>query len=132
MNEEIIIKEMRKQTQFTKWFSIGALTLLVLFMFIYPKVSVELTKKYRTQAKPGPSWTQVSNLMDRAEFEQALKMANELLTKSPNYDYAHSWVASIYLAMHDLKNAENYYARAFELFPSEDNEKMLSAIRKAR
>ena len=32
--------------------------------------------------------------------------------------------------MNDVTNAEEEYARAYELFPNEDNEKNLAAVRK--
>ncbi len=57
---------------------------------------------------------------------------NASLAKYPQDYYGHEYLGNIYLALGDSARAEQEYARAYELLPSENNEKMLTAIRKRR
>ena len=68
--------------------------------------------------------------MQRQEFSTAMSMAQTLVASQPNYYYGHAYLGAIYLAMGDVKNAEAHYSRAYELFPNEESEKDLSAVRK--
>lgn len=68
--------------------------------------------------------------MSRQNFPEALFIAKSLVANQPNYAYGHSYLGYVYLAMNDITNAETQYLQAEKLFPSEDNEKDLAAIRK--
>jgi cytochrome c-type biogenesis protein CcmH/NrfG len=76
------------------------------------------------------SWERVRTAMSRQDFPTALSMAQALIASQPNYDYGHTYLGYVYLAMGDITNAETQYARAYELFPSEENGKNLAAVRK--
>jgi tetratricopeptide (TPR) repeat protein len=68
--------------------------------------------------------------MSRQDFPAALSMAQSLVARQPNYDYGHTYLGYIYLAMNDITNAETQYLQADKLFPGEENEKNLAAVRK--
>lgn len=68
--------------------------------------------------------------MSRQDFPAALSMAQSLAARQPNYYYGHSYLGYVYLAMGDVTNAETQYLQADKLFPNEENEKNLAAIRK--
>jgi cytochrome c-type biogenesis protein CcmH/NrfG len=76
------------------------------------------------------SWENVRAAVGRQEFPKALSMAQALVACQPNYVYGRDYLGYIYLAMDDVTNAETQYSRAYELFPSEQNEKNLAAVRK--
>ena len=78
------------------------------------------------------SWDQVTAAMKRQDFSGALSMAQALVARQPNYYYGHAYLGTIYLAMGDLTNAEAQYSRAYELFPNEENDKDLAAVRKRK
>src|SRR5207248_3015158 len=50
--------------------------------------------------------------------------------KNPRYYYGYSYLGYIALERNHLKEAEGYFARAYELFPSSENEQRLQAVRK--
>ena len=76
------------------------------------------------------SWDRVTTMVRRQDFPAALSMAQSLVACQPDYYYGHAYLGAIYLAMGDVTNAETQYTRAYELFPSEEVEKDLAAIRK--
>src|SRR5216684_980698 len=76
------------------------------------------------------SWERVRTAMSRQDFPAALSMAQGLVTRQPNYYYGHGYLGAIYLAMGDVTNSEAEYSRAYELFPNEESEKDLAAVRK--
>jgi cytochrome c-type biogenesis protein CcmH/NrfG len=76
------------------------------------------------------SWDRVTTAMKRQDFPAALSMGQALVAGQPNYYYGHAYLGAIYLAMGDVTNAEAQYSRAYELFPNEESEKDLAAVRK--
>jgi tetratricopeptide (TPR) repeat protein len=68
--------------------------------------------------------------MQQLDYSNALSLAQANVAIQPNDYYGHSYLGIIYLAMGDVTNSETEYLRAYELFPSEDNKKSLTAIRK--
>jgi tetratricopeptide (TPR) repeat protein len=76
------------------------------------------------------SWDRVTTAMRREDFPTALSMAQRLVTRQPNYYYGHGYLGAIYLAMGDVTNSEAEYSRAYELFPIEESEKDVAAVRK--
>ena len=83
----------------------------------------------RTSSQPD-SWERVTSAMRRQDFPTALSVALKLVDQQPNYYYGHSYLGAIYLAMGDVTNAETQYSRACQLFPNEESEKDLAAVRK--
>jgi tetratricopeptide (TPR) repeat protein len=84
----------------------------------------------RGTAEAAPSWERVRTAMSRQDFQSALSMANALVERQPNYYYGQSYLGAIYMAVGNLTNAESHYLRAYELFPDEQAEKDLAAVRK--
>ena len=84
----------------------------------------------RGTAEAAPSWERVRTAMSRQDFQSALSMANTLVERQPNYYYGQSYLGVIYMAVGNLTNAESHYLRAYELFPDEQAEKDLAAVRK--
>ena len=78
------------------------------------------------------SWDQVMTAMRRQDFPKALSMGQALVASQPNYYYGHAFLGAIYLAMGDITNAEAQYSRAYELFPNEESDKDLAAVRKRK
>ena len=85
---------------------------------------------FKRGAARADSWEQVTVLMRRQDFPAALSMAQGLVARQPDYYYGHAYLGAIYLAVGDTSNAEKHYARAYELFPNEESQKDLAAVRK--
>ena len=82
------------------------------------------------QPSAGHSWERVNAYMRQQEFHRALSEAQLLVTQEPNYYYGHAYLGIIYLTVGDLTNAEAHYLKSYELFPNEQAEKDLAAVRK--
>ena len=83
-----------------------------------------------TQQTPTDSYRAVRSAMDRLDYEKATSMLQRIAQQYPNDYYAFAYLGNIALATGKLKDAETYYARAYALFPSDDYEKPLRAVRK--
>ena len=59
-----------------------------------------------------------------------LSLAQSFVARLPNYHYTHACLGGVYVAMNDFTNAEAAYVRAVELYPAEEHEKALAAVRK--
>lgn len=81
-------------------------------------------------SEASPSWDRVRTAMSEQDFHAALPLAKALVERQPNYYYGQGYLATIYLALGDVTNAESCYARAYQLFPNEEGEKDLAAVRK--
>ena len=84
----------------------------------------------RSVSRSGPSWQGVTTAMQQQDFPKALSMARVLVASQSDYPYGHAYLGSIYLATGDITNSEAEYSLAYQLFPSEESEKDLAAIRK--
>ncbi|MEK9138564.1 MAG: hypothetical protein AAB393_15685 [Bacteroidota bacterium] len=132
MNEETekqILNELRRLNTFNRR------SLVFIPVFIVAIVGLlifmdYLTGRLRWQKPHSASWTEVQLAMDREDNDEALRLATILMTKSHTNYYGESWLGSIYHAKGELQQAEQHYARAYDLFPTEDGEKKLTAIRK--
>jgi tetratricopeptide (TPR) repeat protein len=124
MSEDInqeILAELRKLKR------VFYLILVFIIVGAVPAFYQDLSRGFSQAA---PSWERVRTAMGRQDFPAALSMAEALVASQPNYYYGHAYLGAIYLATGDVKNAEAQYSRAHELFPSEENEKDLAAVRK--
>jgi cytochrome c-type biogenesis protein CcmH/NrfG len=101
--------------------------LVLVLIFAIPAFYEGFTEGF-SRAKP--SWEQVKAAMGRQDFQGALSMARTLVAREPNYDYGHTYLGYIYLAMGDVTNAVTQYSQACQIFPSEGNEKDLAAMKK--
>jgi tetratricopeptide (TPR) repeat protein len=85
------------------------------------------------ETNPSPhqsDWYDVERNVRLGDFEKAIALGEELIAKTPQYSEAHQRLAGAYLAAGNIEKAKEHYAEAFRLFPSEENEKLLSAIEK--
>ena len=77
-----------------------------------------------------PTWTDVDRKILRADLDEAIRIGEELIQKTPQYSEGHHRLASAYLAAGKTEQARRHYAQAFHLLPSEENEKLLISIDK--
>ena len=140
-DDETILAELRKirawadtQRKFTKW-SLIVVAVLVPGMIIFGIVA-ENRLKAGMEDVPSPdkaekpTWTDVDWNVRRANLDEAIRIGEELIQKTPQYPEGHHRLATAYLAAGKTEQAREHYAQAFHLFPSEDNEKSLIAIEK--
>jgi cytochrome c-type biogenesis protein CcmH/NrfG len=76
------------------------------------------------------SWSAVQTAIRQLDYHRALLLAKTNVALQPYDYYGHGYLGVIYLAIGDVTNSEVEYSRAYQLFPSEENEKSLAAVRK--
>ncbi|MES1180727.1 MAG: hypothetical protein ABUL66_02570 [Verrucomicrobiota bacterium] len=123
MSEDINVKILAELRKLKRVFYI---ILIFVFLGALPAFYAGITRP----STSGDSWARVRTAVDHQDFATALSMAQTLTTRQPDYYYGHSFLGAIYLAMGDVTNSEAQYARAYQLFPSEDGAKDLAAVRK--
>ena len=123
INQEILT-ELRKANSLSR-----RMFYLILLFVIVTVLSVAIDQHLRSSSQ-ADSWQQVTTAMRQQDFPKALSVAEALVARQPNYYYGQAYLGAIYLAMNDVTNAEVHYSRAYELFPNEESEKNLAAVRK--
>jgi tetratricopeptide (TPR) repeat protein len=140
MNDnEKILAELQKlgawadlQRRITKWsFIVMAILIPALIVF-----GIMMGKRFQTSMeevssgeKPEkPDWGEVDWKTRHGNFDEAIRVGEELIQGMPQYPEGHHRLASAYLAAGKIEQAREHYAQAFRLFPSEENEKLLIAI----
>jgi tetratricopeptide (TPR) repeat protein len=132
-----LLEELRKQTAlFHRANRINLIAYIILGIFVVLTVAFfplahRIRASYRATPQVMDSWQDARNLIDKGDLVSGMAMTQRLISKNPKYYYGYALLGSVYHEMGDLKKAEENYDRAFELFPIEDNEKTLKAIRKA-
>ena len=142
LNKEILseLRRLRCLVQTSVWLSVLAFAVLVVyFVYARPQIlrsrSVRAVDGYQQRAEQ-PSddtsdpWTGIQAALDHGEYQKALSLAQQFIARQSNYHYSHATLGSVYVAMNDFTNAEAAYLRAVELYPAEEHEKALAAIRK--
>ena len=140
-NDEPILIELRKiaawadlQRKITKWSFIAvAVAVPAMMVFAVVMVKREEARMGVTLAPPKPerpTWSDVDSRIRRGDLDEAVRIGEELIQKTPHYSEGHQRLASAYLAVGKTEQARQHYAEAFDLFPSEQNEKLLFAIDK--
>ena len=130
MNQQILteLRTLRKINQAMAIVStVALLTLLAFYLWFRFHSYPSLAASTRNQ---GDTWESVRSAMDHFEYDRASGIAQRIVQKNPNDYYGYAYLGNIALATGKIKDAENYYAHTVELLPSEQNEKMLEAIRK--
>ncbi len=135
--ENQILNELRGQTVLLKkamranTVAIIMLGIFILFFFI----SISLRSRLHANSNPTPqsfdSWRVANDLSDRGNYKESADMIQRLINKHPDYYYGYALMGSLQLELGNLQDAEANYAKAYDLLPTEDNEKNLVAIRKA-
>jgi tetratricopeptide (TPR) repeat protein len=139
MNDnESILAELRKisawadmQRKVTKWSLIFVAVLIPALIASGILMEHLLKSSVETVAAGSKSdWYDVDENVRRGDFKEAIRIGEELILKTPQYPDAHRRLAGAYLAAGNIEKAREHYAEAFRLFPSEENEKLLTAIDK--
>ena len=112
--------------------SIGRRLFWLLLLLLIVSVLAFPISRRSWSASSVASWDSVTTAMRQQDFPKALAEAQGLVAQQPNYYYGHAYLGAIYLAIGDVTNAEAQYSRAFELFPNEQSEKDLAAVRKRK
>ena len=98
---------------------------------IFMRMEQHLTTNLESNPPPHQSdWYDVERNVRLGDFEKATAIGEELILKTPQYPEAHERLAKAYLAAGNLEKAKEHYAETFRLFPSEQNERLLSTIEK--
>ena len=113
------VQKLRRTTRRIFWLFLILGTVSILWMPLAPR-----------PGRDEPGWDKVQAAMRRGDSAAALRLSLLLVDRQPSYYYGHAYLGLIYLTMNDLANAEAEYLRAYQLFPSEENEKNLAAVRK--
>jgi len=133
-----ILAELRKisawadvQRRVTKW------SLICVAIFIPLAIIFALVMEKRVDAhlegiasEQPPGWYDVRRDVRMGDFDKAISIGEKLVQKTPQDPEAHRDLADVYLAAGKLEKARESYAEAVRLFPSEENQKLLSAIKR--
>lgn len=142
MNDnESILAELRRigawadmQRKITKWSFITMVIIIpamIVFGIVIVKREAASMEDTSSPQKPEkPAWSDVDWKIRHADLDEAIRIGEELIQKTPQYPEGHQRLALAYLAAGKTEQARQHYAQAFQLFPSEENEKLLIAINK--
>ena len=120
-----ILEELQKQRKMNRAVLIG----LILFTGV-AIIHIWVLEKSRSTPRP-PSWSQVDSALSKNDYETALQIAQTLIGDRADDSYGEGYLGYIYSRSGDMEKAEAHFARAYELYPNEYNEKHLTACRKA-
>jgi len=115
-------------------------TALVVCVLLVIGFGIYLPMRYRslassrsrplTQQTPTDSYNTVRSAMDCLDYGKATQILERIVQQYPNDYYAFAYLGNIALATGKLEEAERYYSRAYSLFPTDEQEKALRAVRK--
>ncbi len=127
-----ILDTLRNQTVLAKTYN--KIWLVIICVFIILAISIPLVshKIIRSNTCPQPvdSWQEVRNLRDRQDIDKAKEMVQRLIKNHPSYYWGYLELGYLYLELGNEKEAEENFARAYNLFPTKENEEKLDAVRK--
>jgi Tfp pilus assembly protein PilF len=138
MSEEIqqqILDELRNQTAIGKKYRRDGRIFLIVFLILFIGVVAATPFMHRLLSSASASsqrvdsWTLARDLIYQGEDSKAEAMLQKLLKRSPDFYYGYSLLGFLYQVHGDAKKAEVNYAKAYDLFPTEENQKTLDAIR---
>lgn len=141
MNEDVnaeILAELRSLRRHSQYGSYASFLFVLVAVAFLSWWVLERQRGGALASRPKPAstfssgevWSRVSDALDEGDNEKAVSIAKDFVTRRPNYWYAHDTLGATYVAMGDFTNAEPAYARAVELYPDEETEKTLAAIRR--
>ena len=137
-DNELILAELRRiaawadmQRKVTKW-SLISVAVFVPAMIVFAVVMERRLKTTMESLREPPkaTWYDVERSISLCDPDEAIRIGEELIKKTPQYPEAHHRLALAYLAAGKIEKAREYSAKAVKLFPSEENEKLLIAIDK--
>lgn len=131
-----ILEELRKQTVMFKRATKANLIFISVFLILMvtsiatrPLIERISAPSVATSQRTD-SWYEARSLQDQCETQKAEEMAKRLIKKRPDFYYGYILLGSTQLELGKIQEAEVNYARAYDLFPTEENEKALAAVRK--
>ncbi len=156
MNEDIDreilseLRNLRKVNQRAFWFNVVSIVVLLLFCgyalwrmarlraassrrqdFVQAVEKADSSRGTAQRKEEEPSsWSDIAAALDRGDNAKALAIAKLMVSRQPKYHYSHSCLGSVYIALADFTNAETAFRTCYELYPCEENEKSLAAVRK--
>lgn len=134
--QQQILDELRNQTAMIK--EANKLNLIVIYillaviaisMVLTPFIIDRISRSSSTSTQRADSWREARSLFEKCESRKADEMLQRLIKKYPNYWYGYALLGSIHQELGEFKEAEDDYAKAYDLFPTEENRKTLDAIR---
>jgi len=140
MSEDIqqqILNEIRTQVAISRKSYKVATVISCVFLAVITTLMAVTPFLFRTAGKSissplaADSWQEARNLLVQGEHQKSEKMIGRLIKKYPRFYYGYTLRGSLYLELVNLAEAEKNYSVAYDLLPTEENEKMLAAVRKA-
>jgi len=132
--EKQILAELRKQTKIVQRWNVCATISMLTFFVVLIGCMVfrdRINAKLKTISPSADSWDNVGKIMDDGDPSTGEAMMRRLAAKYPDYYYNYKYMGFKEQKLGRYKEAEVYFQKAYELFPTEENEKNLAAIRKA-
>jgi tetratricopeptide (TPR) repeat protein len=133
--QQQILEELRNQTALvrkanrTNTIVYGILMAIFVISIILTPFIRDNSRTSSTSPQCPDSWQQAKNLLDQGESGKADEMVQRLIEKNPQFWYGYAFRGAIQQELGNFNEAEGYYAKAYDLFPTEDNKKTLDAIR---
>ena len=127
---EKILTEMIKVRKMAMWSSVLSLIIMILVLIYgYYAIHKALTKEQ--SSKERATWSSIKSAYNSMEYDKGFELAKELTAKAPNYPHGYKWMAVFCLVKGDLESAEEYYQKAYDLWPDEEYKENIDLIRKA-
>jgi cytochrome c-type biogenesis protein CcmH/NrfG len=121
--QQELLDELRRLRQTVLWSTIFAMVPLLAVM------------GYVVMRMPRPAksrWSEVNAAMRASDYTKALNLAQPIVATQPEDFYGHQYLGRIYVDLGDTEHAESEYARAYDLWPSDEIGKELETVRKRR
>ena len=133
--QQQILDELRSQTaMFRKANKTNTIALCIFMIVIAVLMALtpfipHISRHPSTSPPRADSWHETRSLWDQGESLKADEMVQRLIKKYPNFWYGYALLGSFHQELGKFKEAEDDYAKAYDLFPTEENRKTLDAIR---
>ena len=124
-----ILQELKKIRGWTETNTVFVVLLLAGLVF-YFLIQLSSPASTRSRQRQVESWNTARTALDNFQYDKAAEIAQRLTEKTPNYYYGYAYQGYIALERNQLKDAEGYFARAYELFPTDEAKQPLEAVRK--
>ncbi len=118
------------------WFLTAVILILPLSSLV--KIDTLLGAKPQTNPSPPPTqqepinWKEIDQAFELGQYGQAIKLTEEKARQMPNSPKVYRYLGSLYVIKGDLGKAEESYQKAYDLWPSSDNEESLKILKKRR
>ncbi len=134
------VAELRKIVEFfafqkrlTKRMLIGVAVAVPIFLVAMVLVERGIDKELSTPVRPiedRTNWAEVDRAMREGDLQKAAERGETMVAKMPQYPVGHEKLGMVYVSTGELKKAEEQFAEAYRLLPTDANRQNLEAIRK--